>query len=282
MIASCGSVSAITLGLPNSTAISSEKATLPKGLFVAKVPVSAKTKQRLATEVESITMLSLLRPQNTSLSAGNRIPEILVLGLRLHGKNASVPTDVVELIAMQRKSGMLFACVRDAEIDGTVQKECAFAVRRALPGRAGHTPTFKVFAPAWVPADEALLDISDPAVDSMDTLWESLCAQVILGDSSPAEVDARMVRNAQIAQLKADIDKLTRDHQRVKNSAQRNEIFAKLHKAKKQLEELQGRTKHPLAVRRIIVRNRGECDQIGRASAESHPLAMPTGRFRFP
>ena len=233
MIASCGSVSAITLGLPNSTAISSEKATLPKGLFVAKVPVSAKTKQRLATEVESITMLSLLRPQNTSLSAGNRIPEILVLGLRLHGKNASVPTDVVELIAMQRKSGMLFACVRDAEIDGTVQKECAFAVRRALPGRAGHTPTFKVFASAWVPADEALLDISDPAVDS-------LCAQVILGDSSPAEVDARMVRNAQIAQLKADIDKLTRDHQRVKNSAQRNEIFAKLHKAKKQLEELQG------------------------------------------
>lgn len=169
----------------NSTAISSEKATLPKGLFVAKVPVSAKTKQRLATEVESITMLSLLRPQNTSLAAGNRIPEILVLGLRLHGKNASVPTDVVELIAMQRKSGMLFACVRDAEIDGTVQKECAFAVRRALPGRAGHTPTFKVFASAWVPADEALLDISDPAVDSMDTLWESLCAQVILGDSSP-------------------------------------------------------------------------------------------------
>lgn len=156
-------------------------------------------------------MLSLLRPQNTSLAAGNRIPEILVLGLRLHGKNASVPTDVVELIAMQRKSGMLFACVRDAEIDGTVQKECAFAVRRALPGRAGHTPTFKVFASAWVPADEALLDISDPAVDSMDTLWESLCAQVILGDSSPAEVDARMVRNAQIAQLKADIDKLTRD-----------------------------------------------------------------------
>ncbi len=184
-IASCGSVSAITLGLRIPPQSPQKKATLPKGLFVAKVPVSAKT-QRLATEVESITMLfSLLRPQNTSLAAGNRIPEILVLGLRLHGKNASVPTDVVELIAMQRKSGMLFACVRDAEIDGTVQKECAFAVRRALPGRAGHTPTFKVFASAWVPADEALLDISDPAVDSMDTLWESLCAQVILGDSSP-------------------------------------------------------------------------------------------------
>lgn len=239
-IASCGSVSALTLGLPNSSAVPAEKATLPKGLFMARIPVSAKTKQRLVNDIETITMLSLLRPSNTRLAVGTRIPEVLAIGLRLHAKNAAIPTDIVELIAMQRKSGMLFACVRDAEIDGTVQKECAFAVRRALPGRAGHTPTFKVFASAWVPADEALLDISDPAVDSMDTLWESLCAQVILGDSSPAEVDARMVRNAQIAQLKADIDKLTRDHQRVKNSAQRNEIFAKLHKAKKQLEELQG------------------------------------------
>lgn len=40
-IASCGSVSAITLGLPNSTAIPAEKATLPKGLFVAKIPRNA-------------------------------------------------------------------------------------------------------------------------------------------------------------------------------------------------------------------------------------------------
>lgn len=239
-IASCGSVSALTLGLPNSSAVPAEKATLPKGLFVARIPVSAKTKQRLANDIETITMLSLLRPSNTRLAVGTRIPEVLAIGLRLHAKNAAIPTDIVELIAMQRKSGIVFVCVRDADFEGTKRQECAFAVRRALPGRAGHTPTFKVFASAWVPADEALLDISDPAVDSMDTLWESLCAQVILGDSSPAEVDARMVRNAQIAQLKADIDKLTRDHQRVKNSAQRNEIFAKLHKAKKQLEELQG------------------------------------------
>ena len=106
-IASCGSVSATTLGLPNSTAIPAEKATLPKGLFVAKIPVSAKTKQRLANDIESITMLSLLQARNTKLAAGTRVPEILVIGLRLHEPNAAVPTDIVELIAMQRKSGML-------------------------------------------------------------------------------------------------------------------------------------------------------------------------------
>lgn len=140
-IASCGSVSALTLGLPNSSAVPAEKATLPKGLFVARIPVSAKTKQRLANDIETITMLSLLRPSNTRLAVGTRIPEVLAIGLRLHAKNAAIPTDIVELIAMQRKSGIVFVCVRDADFEGTKRQECAFAVRRALPGRAGHTPT---------------------------------------------------------------------------------------------------------------------------------------------
>ena len=256
-IASCGSVSATTLGLPNSTAIPAEKARLPKGLFVAKIPVSAKTKQRLANDIESITMLSLLQARNIGLAAGTRVPEILVIGLRLHEPNAAVPTDIVELIAMQRKSGMLFVCVRDADFEGTTRQECAFAVRRALPARAGHTTTSKVFASDWQPAGEATLNATDPAVDSMDALWESLCSQVILDDPSdalweslcsqvilddpsPIDVNTRLARRMQIAQLTAQVDKLTRDHQRAKNPEQRNEIYAKLHKTKRQLEELQG------------------------------------------
>ena len=82
-IASCGSVSAITLGLPNSTAIPAEKKRrCRKVCSVAKIPVSAKTKQRLANDIESITMLSLLQARNTKLAAGTRVPEILVIGLR--------------------------------------------------------------------------------------------------------------------------------------------------------------------------------------------------------
>lgn len=127
-IASCGSVSALTLGLPNSSAVPAEKATLPKGLFVARIPVSAKTKQRLANDIETITMLSLLRPSNTRLAVRTRIPEVLAIGLRLHAKNAAIPTDIVELIAMQRKSGIVFVCVRDADFEGTKRQECAFAV----------------------------------------------------------------------------------------------------------------------------------------------------------
>ena len=97
-----------------------------------------------------------------------------------------------------------------------------------------------MFASDWQPAGEATLNATDPAVDSMDALWESLCSQVILDDPSPIDVNTRLARRMQIAHLTAQVDKLTRDHQRAKNPEQRNEIFAKLHKTKRQLEELQG------------------------------------------
>lgn len=237
MIASCGSVTALTLGLPNATAIPAEKANLPKGLFAAKVPISAKTKQRLVNDIEAITMIALLRTSNTSLAQGSRIPEILVIGLRLHGRNATIPSEIVELIAAQRKSASYSsACTTPiSRVDAAGMR---IAIRRALPGRAGHTPTFNVFSSAWAPAGEAMLLIDDPSVDSVDALWESLCSQVIFESSDPTNLDARIVRHTQVVQLQSDIDKLTRDHQRAKNPEQRNEIFAKLRKAKKQLEAL--------------------------------------------
>lgn len=97
-----------------------------------------------------------------------------------------------------------------------------------------------MFISEWKPAGEATLDVSDPTVESVDALWESLCSQVILDDPSPIDLNARLARRMQIAHLTAQVDKLTRDHQRAKNPEQRNEIYAKLHKTKRQLEELQG------------------------------------------
>ena len=72
--AHCGSVSAISLGLPVSTAIPEAKGTLPKALFVGKAPISGKLKQRLVNEIESITMLALARSANTGLADGKLIP----------------------------------------------------------------------------------------------------------------------------------------------------------------------------------------------------------------
>ena len=230
--AHCGSVSAISLGLPVSTAIPEAKGTLPKALFVGKAPISGKLKQRLVNEIESITMLALARSANTGLADGKLIPEVLVIGLKLTAKATGIPNEVIDLIAGQRKSGIVFVCVRDVPFEGSTREECAFAVRRAIPGRAGHTPIYQVYAGDWQPAGEAQLELAGSTIDG---LWASLCSQTILGTPEVENLDARIIRHTEIARLESEVDKLTRDHQRVKNPAQRNEIYAKLHKAKAQL-----------------------------------------------
>lgn len=233
--AHCGSVSAISLGLPVSTAIPEAKGTLPKALFVGKAPISGKLKQRLVNEIESITMLALARSANTGLADGKLIPEVLVIGLKLTAKATGIPNEVIDLIAGQRKSGIVFVCVRDVPFEGSTREECAFAVRRAIPGRAGHTPIYQVYAGDWQPAGEAQLEQAGSTIDEM---WASLCSQTILGTPEVENLDARIIRHTEIARLESEVDKLTRDHQRVKNPAQRNEIYAKLHKAKAQLTKL--------------------------------------------
>lgn len=233
--AHCGSVSAISLGLPVSTAIPEAKGTLPKALFVGKAPISGKLKQRLVNEIESITMLALARSANTGLADGKLIPEVLVIGLKLTAKATGIPNEVIDLIAGQRKSGIVFVCVRDVPFEGSTREECAFAVRRAIPGRAGHTPIYQVYAGDWQPAGEAQLELAGSTIDE---LWASLCSQTILGTPEVENLDARIIRHTEIVRLESEVDKLTRDHQRVKNPAQRNEIYAKLHKAKAQLAKL--------------------------------------------
>ncbi|KFI52502.1 DUF4391 domain-containing protein [Bifidobacterium biavatii] len=238
-VAHCGSVSALTLGLPAATAIPEAKGSLPKAMFVGHATISAKLSKQLKNDIAGISLLAIARPANTQLTAGAKIPEILVIGLKLAAKVTTVPTETIELIAAQRKSGIVFAVVRGMPFEGTTREECTLAVRRALPGRAGHTPVHQVFAGEWKPAGEVTLETDGvPEGASTDDLWESICAQIILGTPDGADLDARITRRAQIRQLEATVDKLVRDHQRAKDADQRNEIYAQLHKAKQQLDAL--------------------------------------------
>ena len=187
-------------------------------------------------------MLALLRPANTAMGAGSgKMPEVLVIGLRVN--TPGIPVEVIDLIAGQRKSGIVFVCVHEGEFEGAVREECALAVRRNVPVRAGHVPITKVFSGEWRPSGEVTLELpegnADGGAKTMDDLWDSLCAQAILDSADGANLDARIARRDQIVTLKAAEEKLSRDHQRAKNPAQRNEIYAKLHKIRTQLAQLE-------------------------------------------
>lgn len=247
-VAQCGTVSALTLGLPATCAIPEAKGTLPKQMFYVKPPVSARLKQRFVGDVESITMLALLRPNTVNVAAGRKTREILVIGIEQNCKNA--PVEVMEHIAKLRSaSNILFVCVRDANLDdsndepsdsapgGTGRFQCALALQRILPVRAGHQgeAQTQTYVSAWQDGTKAKLEMNG---DTLDDVWQSLCAQVIFHDSDGSNLDTRLAKQAAIAELTAQITKLEGDHARAKDSTRRNEIFANLHKARKQLEAL--------------------------------------------
>ncbi|MBT1180977.1 DUF4391 domain-containing protein [Bifidobacterium sp. CP2] len=236
-VAHCGPISAPTLGLPVSMAVPETKGTLPKTMFL-RLPVSAKLRQRLQTEIESVTMLAIMRPDNADVAAGSgRIPEILVIGLKLTGRTETVPVELVELISSIRsRSGIVFACVRDVPHEGTNREECALAVRRAVPVKPGRPAVAKVYAGRWKPADGMRLERNG---DTMDALWDSLCAQTIVDDADGTGLDECIARRDLLERLVAEEAKLVRDHQRAKNPAQRNEIYARLHKVRARIAQLE-------------------------------------------
>jgi hypothetical protein len=233
-------------------------------MFTAKTPVSAKLKQRFANDIDSITMLALLRPSTVGVAAnpdGKGVDEIMVLGIRHQG--ASAPIEVIDHIAAMRRSGIVFVCVRDdAAVGGggnarqqaqpphgessgskspaaaqvNQSEACAFAVRRSLPSKPGHPQLSKVFVSDYRPVGEARLIISGA---TLDDVWDSLNAQIILGSTDAKSIDARIANRDHLAALRADEAKLARDHARAKQAAQRNELYAKLHKVRVELGRLE-------------------------------------------
>ncbi|RBP99784.1 DUF4391 domain-containing protein [Bifidobacterium xylocopae] len=232
----CGSVSAISLGLPPATAVPEGRGELPRQIFYAKRPVSARLRQRFANDLAAVDMLALLRPANTGLAEGQATKEILVMGLKLTCQDP--PLEIVDHIAAMRSSGIIFVCVRpalDKEGGPTGGEECALAVRRPLPAKPGHERIYRDFASPWRPAGKTRLTL---AGDDLDQAWEGLNAQVILDSSDGSDVDGRIARRAQVADLVAQEAKLAKDHARAKDATQRNQAYAKLHKVRTQLKEL--------------------------------------------
>ncbi|MFT8787349.1 MAG: DUF4391 domain-containing protein [Bifidobacterium psychraerophilum] len=229
-VAACASVSALSLGLPVQAAMPEGKGALPKQMFYAKAPLSSGLKQRFANDITEITVLGVLNASSTGIPSEGRLKEVLIIGVLLNG--LTIPLEALEHIAKLRPSGILFVCVRAKE--GV--EECALAVRRARPGRAGHVQHNTVFVGEWQPAKTTTLTLGG---GSIEQLWEGLNAQAILNSTNPENLDLRIARHENIAELKAADAKLTKDHARAKHPSQRNEIYAKLHKVRTQLAQLE-------------------------------------------
>lgn len=242
-VASCGSLTAPGLGLPLKATVPDTKGVLPKQMFVGRGPVSSKLRQRFTTDLESISMLAILRPATTGLAESKRFPEILVLGLHVPSGGA-VPVEVIDHIAAQRSGGIVFVCVRDGgplnDSDGgeTIASEgeqCALAVRRNVPVKPGRTPITKVHAGAWRPVSDVRLAVHGT---TMEELWDSLCAQVIADDVDGSDIDERIAARERVVVLQSEYAKAQAAHTRARNTEQRNAAYGKMLAIRKELAQL--------------------------------------------
>ena len=64
-IESCGPVTALTLGLPSTTAVMHPRGRIAKERFYTNTKVSKRLRQYFIEDIDSITMLAVIREQET-------------------------------------------------------------------------------------------------------------------------------------------------------------------------------------------------------------------------
>lgn len=216
-IESCGPVTALTLGLPSTTAVMHPRGRLAKERFYTNTKVGKRLRQHFIEDIDSITMLAVIREQETGIPAGPFTNEINVIGLEQSTEHP--PLEVMEHIARTRdelthhRSRILFVCV-----NGSMTKFAVFRNANVAEGLMEGS----VHMGEPVECESALIRLSGT---NLDTVWESLCAETILSSSDPTRVDRRIVSRTRIMRLIKEIDQLERRHARTVQIGQRNRLW---------------------------------------------------------
>ena len=234
-IESCGPVTALTLGLPSTTAVMHPRGRLTKERFYTNTKVGKRLRQHFIEDIDSITMLAVIREQETGIPAGPLTNEINVIGLEQSTEHP--PLEIMEHIARTRdeltrhRSRILFVCM-----NGSMTK---FAVFRNANVAEGLTEgSVHMGEPVECESARVRLNGTD-----LDAVWDSLCAETILGASDPTRVDRRIVSRTRIMRLVKEIDQLERRHAKAVQIGQRNRLWDDLQAKRHELEqEQQGET----------------------------------------
>lgn len=234
-IESCGPVTALTLGLPSTTAVMHPRGRIAKERFYTNTKVSKRLRQHFIEDIDSITMLAVIREQETGIPAGLLTHEINVIGLEQSTKHP--PLEVMGHIARTRdelthhKSRILFVCV-----NGSMARLAAFRNANVTEGLM--EGSIHMDKPVECESARLHLDGTD-----LDAIWESLCAEIILGSSDSTRVDRRIASRTRIMRLTKEIDQLERRHAKAVQIGQRNRLWDELQAKRHELEkEQQGET----------------------------------------
>lgn len=195
------------LGLPATTEVGRR---LPKEAFYSHMDVDAATRRDLTGGVASIIVANSIKPATTNIADGKAVHEILVL--RIDPKGGRVPERAVRLVSNATPNKAVI-------VDGGSGDIAICEEGRLLETR----------------------DIKRLALNGfdLDMVWDSMLAQVALGEFDGHDVWARIDRREKIDGLRAEVFALDSKARRERQVVRKNELFAQMKKKQAELRRLE-------------------------------------------
>lgn len=220
------------LGLPSVTAVPANKGRLPKEAFYQGLEITARLKRQFIDDIESLTMLAVIRSKETGIPEGRHVREISVIEVKLKGER--LPSAALEQFARFRDDMTHHAAkVLYVIPDGDGYKTAVF--RNANVNKGIHEGRL------YVSEQRSLGDFGIRLVGSdLEQVWDSLCSQTALNDETPENVDQRIAISGRIMKLSAERQRLETAHAKARQIGRRNELWRQLRETTMELQRLQG------------------------------------------
>lgn len=225
-------LTAVMLGLPSVTAVPASRGRLPKEAFYQGLEVTAGLKRQFIDDIESLTMLAVIRSKETGIPEGRHVREISVIEVKLKGER--LPSAVLERFARFRDD-MTRHAVKVLYVipDGTGYRTAVF--RNANVNAGIHEGRLYVSEPRSLDTPGIRLVGSD-----LEQVWDSLCSQTALNDATPQDADRRIAVRERIMRLSAEQQRLKTAHAKARQIGRRNELWNQLRETSMELQRLQG------------------------------------------
>lgn len=192
---------------------------LPKEAFYKHLPLTKVLKEKFVSDVERIIVENSLTKDNLNLVADSEIKEILLLSITL--KKQEFDGKVIEAIARQNPHKLLFLL--------TFEDSRQLALYHS-----------KLYRTQWM--DEAEVNLK-PEGFSLDEIWNAFIEQIALYEeraeyTDDLTVEERLARQEKILKLEKLIEKTEAAAWKEQQPKKQFEIYSRVRKYKKELEEL--------------------------------------------
>lgn len=198
------------LGLPSTTEVT-RRNRLPKEAFYGHLKVDARTRDEFVSGIESIAFANAVKPATANVADGKRVHEIQVLRVEL--RQPDLPCLALGKIDESNRNPKVLVCTY-GEAATTV------IFREGMQSREGEPPMSLTFG-------------------TLDEVWDAYASNLIFGEPTGGDLDARIRYMRQLEALRAEVESLDAKCRKEKQIGKRNALFEQMRTKKNELKRLE-------------------------------------------